>query len=176
MVMLKGRNSTGTERERKFLVKTLPPDRSRHPHSLIEQGYLATTGRGGASAEVRIRRVNGHAVLTVKKGHGSTRSESEIALDGASARVLWPLTRGVRVTKVRYEIPYGRHTIELDVYRGAVRGLAVAEVEFRSDRALRRFVPPDWFGREITGRKEFANSQLAVTGWKRHRQRFKGGP
>jgi adenylate cyclase len=163
--------STGIERERKFLVKTLPPARSRYPHRLIEQGYLATTGRGGASAEVRIRRANGHAVLTVKKGHGTTRSETEIPLDRASARVLWPLTRGIRVTKVRYEIPYRRHTVELDVYRGAVRGLAVAEVEFQSDQALRRFVPPDWFDREITGRKEFANSRLAVTGSKARRRR-----
>jgi adenylate cyclase len=166
MAVRRARNSTGTERERKFLVKTLPIDRSRYPHTLIEQGYLATTGRHNRSAEVRIRRMDGRAVLTVKKGHGAARLESEIALDWASARVLWPLTRGVRVTKVRYEIPYRGHTVELDVYRGAVRGLVVAEVEFRSDRALRRFVPPDWFGREITGRKEFANSRLAVTGWK----------
>ena len=79
------------------------------------------------------------------------------------ARSLWPLTRGLRITKVRYEIPYGALTIELDVYRGAARGLAVAEVEFRTDRAVRRFVPPDWFGREVTGRKAYSNSQLAVT-------------
>jgi adenylate cyclase len=171
MTIRRPRNSTGTERERKFLVKTLPADRSRYPHALIEQGYLATTGRGHASAEVRVRRVDGRAVLTVKKGHGTARSETEIALDRASDRVLWPLTRGVRVTKVRYESPYRGHTIELDVYRGAVRGLAVAEVEFRSDRALRQFVPPDWFGRGITGRKEFANCRLAVTGWKGRRRR-----
>lgn len=163
-------NSTGTERERKFLVKTLPGDRSRYPHRLIEQGYLATTGRGGGSAEVRVRRADGRSVLTVKKGHGTKRSETEIPLDRSSVRVLWPLTRGLRITKVRYDIPYRHHTIELDVYRGAVRGLATAEVEFRSDRALRRFVPPAWFGREITGLKEFANSRLAVTGWKRWRR------
>jgi CYTH domain-containing protein len=170
MLSRKARSSTGIERERKFLIKTLPADRSRYPHTLIEQGYLATTGRHNRSAEVRIRRMDGRAVLTVKKGHGTARSESEIALDRASRRVLWTLTRGLRVTKVRYQIPYRGHTIELDVYRGAVQGLAVAEVEFRSDRALRRFVPPDWFGREITGRKEFSNSRLAVTGWKGRRR------
>ena len=94
MIIRKQGNSTGTERERKFLVKTLPTGRSRYAHTLIEQGYLATTGRGHALAEVRIRRMDGRAVLTVKKGHGTARLESEIALDRASARVLWPLTRG----------------------------------------------------------------------------------
>jgi adenylate cyclase len=151
------------ERERKFLVKDLPPDRSRHPHTVIEQGYLAIIGKDGAGSEVRIRRIGRRFMMTVKRGHGVSRWETEVALSSAMARLLWPLTRGLRITKVRYEIPYGALTIELDVYRGAGRGLAVAEVEFRTDRALRGFVPPDWFGREVTGRKAYSNSQLAVT-------------
>ena len=151
------------ERERKFLVKDLPPDRSRHPHAVIEQGYLAIIGKDGAGSEVRIRRIGRRWILTVKRGHGASRWETEVALSSAVARLLWPLTRGLRISKVRYKIPYGALTIELDVYRGAARGLAVAEVEFRTERALRRFTPPDWFGREVTGREEFSNSRLAVT-------------
>jgi CYTH domain-containing protein len=151
------------ERERKFLVKKLPPDRSRHSHALIEQGYLAIIGKDGAGSEVRLRRTRRRFTLTVKRGHGESRWETESPLASPMARLLWPLTRGLRVSKVRYEIPYGALTIELDVYRGVARGLAVAEIEFPSDRALRRFVAPDWFGREITGRKEYANSQIALT-------------
>ncbi len=150
------------ERERKFLVKGLPPDRARYPHALIEQGYLAIIGKDGAGSEVRIRRIGRRFTLTVKRGHGLSRWETEAALSSAMARLLWPLTRGLRISKVRYEIPYGALTIELDVYRGVARGLVVAEIEFPSGRASRRFAPPDWFGREITGRKEYANSQLAV--------------
>jgi adenylate cyclase len=161
------RNATGTERERKFLVKFFPPHRSRYPHVLIEQGYLTTSGRDGKSLEVRMRRTPRHAVLTVKKGHGVSRSETEVALSPSAARLLWPLTRGRRLIKVRYRIPYRGHTVELDVYRGALRGFAVVEVEFPSDRALRRFQPPEWFGREVTGQKAFANSHLAVAGLKR---------
>ena len=161
--MPKAKRHTAPERERKFLIDRLPSDRARHPHALIEQGYLAIVGKDGAGSEVRIRRTGGHSILTVKRGHGTSRLETEVRLPPAIARVLWPLTRDLRITKVRYKIPYGGLTIELDVYRGRGRGFAVAEVEFRSDRALRRFVPPDWFGREVTGRKEFSNSQLAVT-------------
>jgi adenylate cyclase len=157
------RNKSAVECERKFLVTTLPRDRSRYPHSLIQQGYLAITAPGSPGNEVRMRRIGTRTVLTVKQGHGVSRWETEIVLSPACARLLWPMTRGLRITKVRYEIPYRGLTIELDVYRGAGRGLVVAEVEFPSERASRSFVPPSWFGREVTGRKEYSNSQLAIT-------------
>jgi adenylate cyclase len=155
------------ERERKFLVKKLPPALSRYPHELIEQGYLAIADRDDESTEVRLRRIGKRYVLTVKRGRGESRLEREVPVSPRSARILWPLTRGRRIKKVRYRIPYGGVKIELDVYRDKASGLAVAEVEFGSERALRRFDPPSWFGREVTGRKRLSNSELAVTGWKR---------
>lgn len=162
MVRRAPRNKSAVEYERKFLVKTLPRDRSRHPHSLIQQGYLAITAPGSPGTEVRMRRIGQRTVLTVKKGHGISRWETEIVLSPGRARLLWPMTKGLRITKVRYKIPYRGLTIELDVYRGAGRGLVVAEVEFPSERASQRFVPPSWFGREVTGRKEYSNSRLAM--------------
>jgi CYTH domain-containing protein len=64
-------------------------------------------------------------------------------------------------------VPHGELKIEVDVYRGKLAGLATAEVEFPSAAALRRFRPPPWFGQEVTGRKAFANSELARHGLKR---------
>jgi CYTH domain-containing protein len=133
---------------------------------VIEQGYLSVGDGDSESTEVRLRRVHHRYVLTVKRGRGESRLEKEVPISTESARALWPLTRGRRIKKVRYKIPHGPVSIELDVYRDNARGLAVAEVEFESQAALKRFAPPDWFGREVTGRKEFSNSQLAVTGWK----------
>jgi adenylate cyclase len=162
------------ERERKFLVKELPADLSRYSHRLIEQGYVTTPTAGGQAVEVRLRRVGARTVLTVKEGRGARRVEREVPVSPTAARVLWPLTRGRRIEKMRYKIPYRGHTIELDVYRGNARGLIVAEVEFRSDGAMRRFVAPPWLGRDVTGRTEFANSRLAVAGWKGRRRRSQG--
>lgn len=155
------------ERERKFLVTHAPAGLARFPHRLIEQGYLAVASGGGHSAEVRIRRMGTRSVLTVKRGRAPVRMEAEVRLPDTAARALWPLTRGRRVTKMRYRIPYRGATIELDVYRGKARGLIVAEVEFDSTAALERFLPPDWFDRDVTGRREFSNSHLAAAGWKR---------
>jgi CYTH domain-containing protein len=134
---------------------------------MIEQGYLAVAPDDRGPTEVRIRRENRRNVLTIKRGFGETRSEKEIPLSAEHARSLWPLTRGRRVKKVRYRIPYHGLNIELDVYAGNARGLAVAEVELASARASGQFEPPPWFGKEVTGRKRFTNSQLALTGWRR---------
>jgi CYTH domain-containing protein len=53
---------------------------------------------------------------------------------------------------------------ELDVYRGALAGLVVAEVEFRSEADAEAFRPPSWFADEVTGDPRFANQRLAVDG------------
>ena len=152
------------ERERKFLIKKLPVNLSRFSHSDIEQGYLAIPRSNSRASEVRIRRTGREYMLTVKRGRGDTRDETEVPIAAASARRLWPLTAGARVRKVRYKIPYHGLKIELDVYRGRLRGLAVAEVEFPSVAAMKKFRPPDWFGREVTGKDAYSNSRLATFG------------
>ncbi len=155
------------ERERKFLVPNPPRKLGDYPHDSIRQGYLAIE-LSDRFAEVRLRRIAGRYTLTVKQGRGSSRLEEEVKLSTPHGQKLWRLTRGRRIEKVRYRIPYKGLTIELDVYRGHARGLYIAEVEFTSDRAMQRFEPPPWFGTEVTGRQRFANSAIAVRGWKQH--------
>ncbi|HEY2588664.1 MAG TPA: CYTH domain-containing protein [Tepidisphaeraceae bacterium] len=151
------------ERERKFLVTQAPRGLRKHPHKRIRQGYLAIPDRhDDAPVEVRVRDEDGKHVLTVKGGRGASRTEVELPLPADAFRTLWQLTTGKRIEKVRYRIPHDGLTIELDVYGGKLRGLMTAEVEFESDGQLRRFRPPDWLGREVTGRDEFANNRLAT--------------
>lgn len=157
-------NSSGKERERKFLVKELPPGLSRYPHELIRQGYLAVMGRGSEQVEVRVRVKGDEHFLTVKSGQGDARGEEELRITRDQFSRLWRLTKGRRIEKVRYEIPYDGLKIELDVYRGKLRGLKVAEVEFKSLAQLREFTPPPWFGREVTGQEKYSNSHLALRG------------
>ena len=80
--------------------------------------------------EIRLRRKGERFYQTVKQGKGVQRTEVEVELSRAQFDTLWPLTAGKRVEKVRYEIPEGIWTIELDVYRRHLKGLVVAEVEF----------------------------------------------
>src|SRR5262245_7390733 len=162
MAMRRGVAKRGIERERKFLVKAIPPGIERGDHELIEQGYLTVGSRNDRGIEIRVRRTPSGSVLTVKRGEGAARHETEVPLAAASAGALWPLTKGRRVRKMRYTIRQGKGPqIQVDVYRGRLRGLAVAEVEFPTMTQLRRFRPPAWFGKEITGVAAYSNSRLA---------------
>ncbi len=149
------------EIERKFLVKEMPEGLDSFPASEISQGYLAVTDDG---TEIRIRRKGTKYYETAKSGRGLSRKEAEVEIGEKAFRSLWPLTGGKRIGKTRYEIPYGGLVIELDVYSGSLDGLVVAEVEFASEEDSARFTLPDWFGREVTDDKRYANKSLSLYG------------
>jgi len=147
-----------SEVERKFLLPRLPDGFDRSPAKKLRQGYLAVSEDG---TEVRLRREGKRRFLTVKSGHGEKREETEVPLERRSFAALWPLTRGRRVRKVRYRVPYGGLVVEIDVYRRELEGLVTAEVEFPDEEAAEKFVPPPWLGREVTGDERFNNRNLA---------------
>ena len=68
---------------------------------------------------------------------------------------------GVIITKNRYLIPYGEHTIELDVFKGAHEGLIIAEVEFETKEKALAFQAPDWFAEDVTEDPSYTNSNLS---------------
>jgi adenylate cyclase len=156
-----GHNRTQHNREieRKFLVKSLPDNLKRSRHFIIEQGYLATESAG---RQVRLRKSGKATSLTFKVGRGSHREEREIKLSPKQFAAMWPGTAGRRLRKVRYEIPWDKVMIEIDIYRGRHAGLVVAEVEFPDTASCRRFKAPWWFGREVTGEKRYSNVRLAL--------------
>ncbi|MFE0512474.1 CYTH domain-containing protein [Streptomyces sp. NPDC058964] len=147
-----------SEIERKFLVDHLPQS-AGVASTAISQGYLT---RGGDS-EVRIRRTDSAATLTVKHGSGLERAEFEITLAEDQFALLWPATEGARLAKVRTEIPLeNRLTAYVDTYEGSLSGLLTVEVEFDSTTQAMAFEPPDWFGAEVTGQREYSNRNLSV--------------
>jgi adenylate cyclase len=149
------------EIERKFLVGDLPEGLDADQGVPIAQGYLAT---GDDGSEVRLRRAGERLRLTAKRGAGMVRTEQEVELSADQFEALWPVTEGRRLLKTRHAIPAGEHLIELDVYGGALSGLRIAEVEFASVEAAHAFIPPTWFGREVTDDDRYKNRRLAVEG------------
>lgn len=149
------------EIERKFMLRGRPKALEDHPSTHIRQGYLAIVP---GEAEVRVRETDDGATLTVKHGTGEVRGEEEIELTGDQFRALWPLTEGARVVKRRYSVPHEGLTVEIDVFEGALDGLTVAEIEFDAESDSADFEPPEWFGRELTGKIEYANESLATNG------------
>lgn len=148
------------EIERKYLVVSLPSNLDGYPHVKIEQGYLCT------SPTLRIRRMGDFFVLTVKEKVRSATSaivnrEEEFALSEEKYILLKSKCDGNMVMKTRYRIPLGDYTAELDIFHGAHEGLLLVEVEFPSVEAANAFVPPTWFGDDVSGDPRYRNSYLA---------------
>jgi adenylate cyclase len=146
------------EIERKFLVRKLPDDLATRPCTQISQGYLVSTDDG---LQVRLRKKADRYSLTYKRGLGNVREEREVALTPEQFHALWPATEGKRLIKTRYEIPFGRRVVEIDIYGGRHEGLVVAEVEFDDEKEAKTFQPPDWLGDDVTGDPRYSNQLLA---------------
>ncbi|HQV57312.1 MAG TPA: CYTH domain-containing protein [Ilumatobacteraceae bacterium] len=144
------------ERERKFLVDTPPPLGSAGIE--IRQGYVAIDG----AVEVRVRDLAGNtAVMSVKIGTGSTRTEIEVPISREQFDELWSVTGGRQIAKTRYLIDDGDATIEVDIFHGRHEGLMLAEVEFATDEAMTAYRPPSWLGREVTDDPDYSNAVLS---------------
>lgn len=150
-----------SEIERKFLVSEVPDPTALGPGARLRQGYLALDG----AVEVRLRLTDGAATLTVKAGAGLHRTEVEVPLTAADADDLWPSTAGRRVEKVRHRVAVTEGVVaEVDRYDGDLAGLWTVEVELPSEAAAAAFVPPAWFGNELTGDPRWSNAGLALDG------------
>lgn len=145
------------EIERKFLV--LNEDWRALATSAIpmRQGYLNNEKR----CSVRVRISGDEAHLNIKGATiGAKRLEFEypIPLEQASI-MLDSLSAGPLIEKVRYLIPQGHLTWEIDVFSGDNAGLVVAEIEL-SD-ADEAFDIPTWIGEEVTHDTRYYNTRLS---------------
>ena len=61
-----------------------------------------------------------------------------------------------------YRIPIGNDlTAELDIFDGALNGVLLVEVEFPDESAARSFIPPKWFGEDVTLDPRYHNSNMS---------------
>lgn len=161
-----GETIKNTEIERKFIIDALPPEiyLSQYPDEKIVQGYLAN----GPDGAVRVRRKGDEYFWTFKAatpGHAAERIELETQISPQQFEDMWPGTEGRRLEKTRYKIPFGDHTIELDIFEGDNAGHILAEVEFDSTANADTFQAPEWFGPEVTSDRRFGNASIAEDGW-----------
>lgn len=168
------------ERERKFLPNSDTAELARllsHPsieRVKIEQGYVIASPEG---EQLRIRRADESCYLTVKKGSGVEREEYESRITEELFDLLWPATEGARIEKTRYRVSFDqfyldealdaagledeRLTVEIDRFGRVHEGLYLIEVEFPTSESAEEFVPPGWFGREVSTDLRYTNSSLA---------------
>lgn len=144
------------EIERKYLVGKLPGHIEEYPCRTISQGYLNT------NPVVRIRRDDGKYELTYKSKGFMAREEYNLPLTREAYEHLLTKIDGRLIEKKRYMIPLEHGlTAELDVFEGTLAPLILVEVEFSSEEEADSFVPPSWFGEDVTFSGKYHNSSLS---------------
>ena len=144
------------EIERKFLITELPENLTQYNCRRLEQGYLCT------APVVRIRRQDEEYYLTYKSKGMMVREEYNLPLTAEAYAHLREKTDGNLISKQRYLIPLNETlTAELDIFDAPFAPLMLAEVEFSSEEEANSFVPPAWFGEDVTFSGKYHNSYLS---------------
>ncbi len=146
----------GREIERKYLVKG--EYKSIIDYSIpIKQGYIL----GDSNRTVRVRLTAKKAYLTIKgKQDGISRFEWEKEIPVDEAEELLTLCSDNIIEKTRHIIKHGKHTIEVDEFRGKNTGLVLAEIELNSEDE--NIDLPDWLGDEVSYDFRYHNSNLSI--------------
>jgi CYTH domain-containing protein len=148
------------EIERTFLVKNIP-NLTSIKQTKIKQGYISSP-----PSPLRIRQKGDIFELTkkipLKENDYSSNEEINILLTEYEFNKLWTQVEK-SLEKSRYCIDIGENLIaELDIFEGGLSGLVFVEVEFPSQEIMESFIPPEWFGKDITQESFSSNSFLAI--------------
>lgn len=144
------------EIERKYLVTKPIENYNQYPCREIEQAYLAM------EPEIRVRKDDDNYFLTYKSTGLLIREEYNLPLTKATYEHLLNKADGIIISKKRYMIPINDTLmIEFDVFSEKFNNLMLAEVEFTSEDDAYAFIPPDWFGKEVTYDSNYKNKNLS---------------
>ena len=152
------------EIERKFLVVDDSYKTIAVSHYTIIQGYICR--ESGHTVRVRLRTEHTGkqiAFLTIegKPQDGMLgRFEWEKEIDWKDAKELLQLCQGSIIDKTRWLVPAEEEGLmwEIDEFHGHKAGLTLAEIELSSE--LRAFSKPSFIGLEVTGDRQYYNSNM----------------
>lgn len=148
------------EIERKWLIdkKSLPKGYKNYKNKIITQFYISK------KPSIRFRKINNDYFLTIKidkKNNNLVRYEYDIKIDKKCYLFFINKCSSIVLRKKRYYIPYKKHLIEVDIFDKPYNNLVYAEVEFKNVASSKKFIPPIWFGKELTNDKKATNTYLA---------------
>ncbi|ACA20361.1 adenylate cyclase [Methylobacterium sp. 4-46] len=144
------------EVERKFLVADSRWRLAATPPRHLRDGLISQANGG----KVRVRLDGSRAWLTVKgPRQGLGRQEFEYEIPPADGEALLAgVCEGCLIEKTRYGVPHAGRLWEVDVFRGDLAGLILAEVELEHEAAP--LAVPDWAGPDVSGDPRFRQSAL----------------
>jgi CYTH domain-containing protein len=154
------------EHERRFFpnLVTFTFDKDLYPSTLITQAYLEDNLR------TRIRdefdRLTGHTYTQTRKtGEGISRPEDEHKISKKAYDAMLTIAT-CQLVKIRYFMQCDGFVAQINFFEGDLTGYAQIEVEFDTEEEAKAFIPPVWFGLEVTNDNRHGNYSLAKYGCK----------
>ncbi len=158
---------TAIERERRWLCQEVPRALVRQTFRVSDL-YVTDT-------RLRLREMRpldggpGQLRLSRKADvDARTRLITSIYLPEEEFAVLARALQGLRLTKIRHRLYAPPDVLmSVDEFDGELKGLILAEAEFKTDEALAAFPAPDFATREVTDEAEYTGGALARYGLSR---------
>ena len=160
-----------TEIERVYLVKYLPGDLKKYKPIQIQVGDFYDSNSVDA---LKIRK-KGDMYEIIKKEKISDYEKKEHVINIKKKEFDALIKATVQNhKKERYFYPFGdKHICEIDIYKNKLNGYVRLEVEFKNRKDMDNFIPPEWFGEEITHINHIIHEDLGVVTFKEMKERFK---
>lgn len=135
---------------------------SKYSVKKMEQAYFSYTPK----STKRVRKSDNRYILTVKKGSGRIREEFEKNISQKKYKKLKKKKIGKTIKKNRYIFDIDGHKYELDIFKGALKGLAFLEIEFKNEEELKSFTLPSPLKniiiKDVSEDRSYTNAFLAV--------------
>ena len=148
------------EIELTYLAKNLPGGLVKFPSKEMLDIYLPSTS---AHPGLRIRKRGDVVEITKKRpvvsGDASHQTEHTITLTEDEYREL-SAVQGKRVAKTRYYYKEGGTDFEIDIFRGALEGLVLVDVEFSSLEKKNSFPMPSFCLADVTQESFIAGGMI----------------
>jgi CYTH domain-containing protein len=151
------------ERERRFLLRELPPGlKLSDAHTQITDNYI--TGTRLRLRKVRVPETNEWTLKLTQK-HAprppdfSRTLVTNIYLNKYEYEVL-SVFEANELRKNRYPYEHGGRSYSVDVFLGPLRGLILAETDFDTGEEVDSFAPPPFAVADVTREEAFTGARL----------------
>lgn len=148
--------------ESTYLVKELPKNFEKLKKTVIEQHYFVNS-----EDATRLRSIDGQKYSLTRKivaVPGNTRYREVVDLP-ISKEEFQRLAK-LAISSISKERHAFNDEIRIDVFKGPLNGLILAEVVFYDEASHRDFAAPEWLGKDVTEEKWASNEYLSTVKFK----------
>ena len=152
-----------TERERRFLLRDLPPPLTRaSEHVQIWDNYI--TGTRLRLRRIRVPRTKEQIWKLTQKYAPDPPDYSRtvitnLYLSPVEYEVL-SVFQGNEIRKNRYRFEHEGRAYSIDIFLGALWGLVLAETSFETDEEMRAFALPSFAAHDVSDDEMFTGARL----------------